>query len=216
VKWFKVTLLGDKIKSCEEVPSRDSQGREVRFVEAESADGARAIVLAWQRERDRVRAANRKVYERSVDSGMCGRCHKLPVVEGRRSCEGCLAFQRKYMADRESGARKPLERTDDEKVALFVGRRERSKGKWKERYGSSYEHAQKVTRRNVLAECLRQLEMLTVPAFRVWLAEEVERAREARPPAKHDPASVRDPSLPHLSVGHPKSSGPTVWQDAAE
>jgi hypothetical protein len=185
MKWFKITLKGGVIESCEQVRSHDDSGRTIRYVEAESEAGARAIVMAWQRERELLRARNKRYYEEAKAAGICRRCHKEPAAEARTLCEGCLLEQRTHAREVSAGRHKPSPpKTPEQAIELFKGRRERQRSVYKERYGSGYQHGQKVQRREVLSEVRRKMEELTAAAFRAWLIEEHERAVAERPPQK--------------------------------
>jgi hypothetical protein len=184
--WFKLTLSKEgAIESCEEVPAFDKSGREVRFVEAESEAGARAIVLAWQREQAQLKVRRKRTYDAVKASGFCAFCKKVPRLEGKVSCEGCTEKHRQYARDRYHGRIKPREVAPDaERVSNFEKKRAERIALQTERHGSSYGFAKKVARRDVLAEVRVQFESLTVTAFRSWLIDEHEKAVAERPPSK--------------------------------
>ncbi len=186
MKWFKIIIGSDgKIESCYEVPAFDKNGKTVRFVEAETEIGARAIVLAWQREGERRRERQRVERERLRTIGFCAKCKKVPAVPGRAMCEPCREYHRQYALDYHHGRIKPRPvKTEAEQVQNFAEKRSARIKRFAENNPSNYSIAQMVTRRDLLGEVRRKMEDMTAAVFRAWVVEEHEKAVAARPPGK--------------------------------
>jgi hypothetical protein len=183
--WFKVTINKDgSVASCENVGAALENGKTVRYVEADSSEAALKIVAAWQRDREQRHVRERAKYQQMKASGLCLHCLKVPRVPDRVHCAACLEWHRAYARDRYHGRIDTGLRPEAERAKAFGEARDRKLKKMRERPGGNYGFARAVTRRELLAEVLKNYDLLPPEEFRVWLSSELSRAIEERPPAK--------------------------------
>lgn len=173
--WYRIEVGKEgEILSCQEVEAALANGRNVRYVEADSKPRAIGLVQEWFRNR----ADRKRISDQHRNAGRCY-CGQ-PREPGRVKCRACIdsnkAASARYKARKFAGADIPLlqaaaSKTDAERAAVMERRLEWRK--WMTRAG----------RRALLLEKLRetlvQFDKMTPRVFRAWLESEVRRLETA-------------------------------------
>lgn len=188
--WHRVHFNKDgSVQSCERVDgAKNERGGYIQYVQADSKE--EAIVLARERVtkyeewRSRYRDLGRAREQRLRESGLCVKCGKRPLAT-KNECRACadraLARQSKVTAGEI--ARKPIARTDAEKVAA-LGRIEESRKAERrsrnariiERLGSVHAYTSAVVELRFARRCLEVHDRTTGgqnTPFRKWLIREI-------------------------------------------
>jgi hypothetical protein len=177
--WYRIELNKDgSVASCTEVEACVLEGRNVRYVEANSKFLACVLVQKWWKNRAQENRREKKMADRRFQAGLC-KCGAT-AKPGRQRCPGCQARSAQLKREVRAG-RAPLHgysRTDAERAQAAFRRQE----SLKKRNDSRYEKAKQVAgasnpkkaRRIALEQALAKFDQLTVDAYRAWLVREIQ------------------------------------------
>lgn len=182
--WWRIEL--DKkgvVIRCDEVEQPERNARYVRYIEAETGEGASKDALAWVAAR---RAHARSNYQRNITKGECVKrqagCTVVPVP-GKRSCQKCLdrgAVVRSNIKKRRAAGdiadhRRKYASADEARQAALDRRRATG-----ERIRHELSTGRLVRQGDWLAmpyaEALALFDQLGPEMFRAWLVEGAEQA----------------------------------------
>lgn len=168
--WFRIEL--DKtgaVLSCEQVESSASNGKHVRYVEADDKTKALVLVAAWYKQSEYARSRRIAIRTSRERHGLCVQCGD-PLTDGR--CETCREKRRAQAQRYVSGEFKPrpfAPATNDDERAAAIERKIARDNTKKKRNGDS--------RRRVLEklfEVKRVHARSTRAEFEKWLASQLE------------------------------------------
>jgi hypothetical protein len=182
--WYRIELNKDgSVASCMEVEACISEGRNVRYVEADSRGAALKLVAAWWRRKAKDTEYYRKRAEAARLAGACSRCRIRPRAGGAKTCAACADQNKKLRDAYHTGARVKSRRkdmTDDERAAAaqrrLVSMRNHMAG---ERALCGGGNPKKV-RRVALEQVLAKFDELSPAAFRSWVQDEIAKLKPAR------------------------------------
>lgn len=180
--WYRIELNKDgSIRSCAEVEACATEGRNVRYVEADSRKDALVLVAAWWRRAETMRRNNQARITDCKKRGICVHCRSRPA-EGDWRCGVCRQAQRDS-ADRSRRRARGEDiprlvshaKTDEARAASVLRDRETRARRLVRQYSRDWRMGGNLAIRT-LSRVLASYDS-NPDGFRAWLVSEIDRLR---------------------------------------